>query len=220
MRKWRYIKSFEYSLLNFNKTENNKKVDGTPGFMKKADVSKTKIKSSSGGGGSADGGDISLSGGIVFLASIQEQAGEVTGQAEVLADGSQVILGFFSLGEMAPVVAEEGFAEPLEGYYALYLDGMYAYLPQNLARPAAEAEYVPWEGYTAKNAKVYASHILLGEGVKQGVNTVVTVLWDGGDFYVVSIGGQLGYMDAQKVSENKYATGSSGGGGDWTPPAL
>lgn len=193
-------------------------VEGTAGFMNKADVSKTKIKSS-GGGGSADGGDISLSAGVVGLVSIQPQSGDVTGQAEVLADGSQVILGFFSRGEMAPIVAEEGFAEELEGYYTLYLDGMYAYLPRNLVRLESEAAYESWDGYAAKNAPVCDRYTVLGEGVKLPVNTVVTVLWDGGDFYLVSVDGQIGYMDADKVGSSRYSTGG-GGGGDWTPPAL
>lgn len=193
-------------------------VDGTAGFMNKADVSKTKIKTG-GGGGSADGGDISLSAGVVGLASIQPQSGDVTGQADVLADGSQVILGFFSLGEMAPIVAEEGFAEEMEGYYTLYLEGMYMYLPRNLVRLESEAAYESWDGYAAKNAQVCNHYTVLGEGVKLPVNTVVTVLWDGGDFYVVSVDGQIGYMDADKVGDSRYSTGG-GGGGDWTPPAL
>ena len=45
-------------------------------------------------------------------------------------------------------------------------------------------------------------------------NTKVTILWDSGDYYVVSINDQIGYMVTEKVSENRYATI---GGEDWTP---
>jgi len=200
------------------------KVGEESGFIPKDQVSENYIRYSGGGGGGggADGGDISLSfGGIVILSAI-EQSGEVTGTAEVLADGAQVILGYYDREELAPVVAEEGFAPAWEGYYTLYLDGMYAYLPKNLAQLEGEEAYAQWDGFAGYKAVVYDNRLMQGEGVKIGVNTYVTVLWDGGDFYVVSINGDVGYMVVEEVGQNRFATGSGGGGGggDWTPPAL
>lgn len=67
---------------------------------------------------------------------------------------------------------------------------------------------------------------LKGEGTPLRTNTAVTVLWDGTDYYVVSINGEVGYMSADQVGATRYATGggggSSGGGGgaEWSPPAL
>ena len=191
----------------------------TVGFIAKGQVSRNKIQYSGGGGGSADGGDISLGfGGIVTLSTV-EQSGDVTGTAEVLADGTQVILGYFDREELAPVVAEEGFAPDWEGYYTLYLNGLYAYLPQNLALLEGEAPYERWSGYTGYSGAVYESYLLLGDSKNVNVNTSVTVMWDGGEFYVVSINNTIGYMAKDKVSPNRYATGG-GGGGDWTPPAM
>lgn len=195
------------------------KYGGITGFMAKAQVSKNYIRYS-GGGGSADGGDISLSwGGIVTLSAI-EQSGDVTGTAEVLADGTQVILGYFNREELAPVVMDEGFAPAWEGYYTLYLNGLYAYLPQNLALPESEASYEQWDGFTGYSGAVYESFLLLGDSKNVNVNTSVTVLWDGGEFYVVRVNDTIGYMAKDKVSPNRYATGGGGGGGDWTPPAM
>ena len=191
----------------------------TVGFMAKGQVSRNKIQYSGGGGG-ADGGDISLSfGGIVTLSAI-EQSGDVTGTAEVLAEGTQVILGYFDRDELAPVVAEEGFAPAWDGYYTLYLNGLYAYLPQNLALMEGEAAYEQWSGYTGYSGAVYDSYLLLGDSKNVNLNTSVTVLWDGGEFYVVSINDAIGYMARDQVSPNRYATGGGGGGGDWTPPAM
>ena len=200
------------------------KVGEESGFIAKEQVSKNYIKYSGGGNsGGADGGDISLSfGGIVTLSAIQ-QSGEVTGTAEVLADGTQVILGYFDREELAPVVAEEGFAPEWEGYYTLYIDGLYAYLPKNLVQMEGEEAYAQWDGFSGYNASVYTNRLMQGEGMKIGTNTTVTILWDGGDFYVVSINGDIGYMVVDQVGTTPFATGGGGGGnsgGDWTPPAL
>lgn len=197
------------------------KVGEISGYMAKAQVSKNYIQYSSGGGGSADGGDITLGFGGIFTLSNVQQAGEVTGTAEVLADGAQVSLGYFDRGDLAPVVTEEGFAPVWDGYYTLYLDGMYAYLPQNLALMEGETPYEQWGGFAGYSAAVYDSYLVQGEKKDVAVNTSVTVLWDGEDFYVVSIQDAVGYMAKDKVGTNRFATGGSGdSGGDWTPPAL
>lgn len=190
------------------------------GFMAKAQVSKSYIQYSGGGGGSADGGDITLGfGGIVTLSNV-EQSGEVTGTAEVLADGTQVILGYFHRGDLTPVVVEEGFAPDWDGYYTLYLDGFYAYLPQNLALPEGGTPYEQWEGFAGYSGAVYDNYLIQGEKSNVNVNTSVTVLWDGGDFYVVSVKDTVGYMAKNQVGRNRFDTSGGGGGGDWTPPAL
>ena len=99
---------------------------------------------------------------------------------------------------------------------------MYAYLPKNLARLEGEEAYAQWDGFAGYNAFAYDNRLLQGEGTKLQVNTSVTVLWDGGDFYVVSINGEIGYMVVSEIGQNRFATGGGGGGGggDWTPPAL
>lgn len=187
------------------------------GFIRKTEVSRHYIQYSGGGGSGADGGDISLqSGGIVLLSTI-EQSGEVTGQAEVLADGAQVVLGYFSRGEEAPVVTEDGFAPAWEGHYTVYINGMYGYLPINFVRADGEEAYAQWNGFCAYGSKVYDNYLLQGDGISLNINTEVTILWDGGDYYVVSINGDIGYMAKGIVSQTRYATGG-GGGDDWTPP--
>ncbi|MEE1327295.1 MAG: hypothetical protein UHS47_01985, partial [Oscillospiraceae bacterium] len=102
----------------------------------------------------------------------------------------------------------------------LYLNGLYAYLPQNLALLEGEAPYEQWNGFTGYSGAVYESYLLLGDSKNVNLNTSVTVLWDGGEFYVVSINDAIGYIAKDKVSPNRYATGGGGGGGDWTPPIM
>lgn len=196
-------------------------VGDTVGFMAKDKVSKNYIQYSSGGGGGADGGDISLGfGGIVTLSGVV-QSGEVTGTAEVLADGTQVILAYFDREELAPVVTEEGFAPAWDGYYTLYMNGLYAYLPQNMALLDGDEPYEQWNGYASHSARRYDNALLRGDGKSVTVNTTVSVLWDGGDFYVVSINGEICYMAPSQIGTGKFSTGGGGdSGGDWTPPAM
>ena len=194
------------------------KVGDTIGFMAQDKVSKSYIQT---GGGSADGGDIVLSfGGIVPLSAVV-QSGEVTGTAEVLVDGTQVILAYFDREELVGVVTEEGFAPAWDGYYTLYMNGLYAYLPQNMALLDGDEPYEQWSGYAAHSARSYDNALLRGDGKSVAVNTAVTVLWDGGDFYVVDIKGEICYMASSQIGTGKFSTGGGGdSGGDWTPPAL
>lgn len=211
------------------------------GFISKEQVSKKRITyggggdySGGGGGGSSsgggqDGGDITLRYGIVTLSATEGQT-VVTGQAQVLADGTQFVLGLYNIGDTVSVVTEEGFAPAWDGHYTLYVDGLYAYLPKSFVLLEGEEPFAQWEGYCAKKAVIYDNYLMQGEGKTLKVNTEITVLWDGGDFYLVSTGDELGYLPITQVSATRYSTGggyydggSSGGGGyveEWSPPVL
>ena len=175
-----------------------------------------------GGSGGQDGGDISLR--YQPLSTFVPQSGDVTGEAEIRADGTPMILGFFDRGETAPVVTEEGFAPAWEGYYTLYLDGIYAYLPMNLAWMEGEEAFQQWEGFSGYSAKLYGNFYLQGEGKILNTNTNLTVLWDGGSFYLVSTAdGTVGFMSTGDVGTTRYATGGGGNGGggqEWSDPVL
>lgn len=218
------------------------RVEETVGFMNKSRLSQWPFSSrggnSSDGGGSgggstgADGGDISLqfNGGMVLLAAI-EQKGDVTGQATVLADGTEVVLGYFNRGEEIPIVAEDGFAENREGHVTVYLDGLYAYVPQNLVETEGAEAYEPWEGYSRWNGVVYDNFHLLGDPVdKLYSNVKVLVIGELENCYLVEVNEVTGYMSKDVVSKTRISTGggsSDGGGGgnadggaEWSPPAL
>lgn len=198
------------------------RLDGTLAFMNKTRLAKWPISS---GGGSADGGDISLQfqGGMVALAAI-EQTGDVTGQAVVLADGAEIVLGYFNRGEEIPMVAAEGFAENRDGYITVYLGGMYAYVPQMLVKTEDMPAYEAWDGYSRWNSTVYENFYLLGDPVisKLNANVKVHVIVELETCYLVEVNGTTGYMAKDMVSQTKYSTGggSSSGGAEWSPPAL
>ena len=87
--------------------------------MKQDQISKWWINTGGGASGNGernppagqDGGEISLYfNGSVQLLSAIAQTGEVTGTGTILADGTEVILGYFARGEEIPVVMEEGFS--------------------------------------------------------------------------------------------------------------
>lgn len=235
------------------------RVEDTGGFMNKSRLAKWPFSSGggnsgSGGGGSssgsggggggstgADGGDISLQfqGNIVLLAAI-EQSGDVTGQAAVLADGTEVVLGYFDRGEEIPMVAEDGFAENREGYVTVYLDGLYAYVPQELVLTQEAEVYEAWDGYSRWNGVVYDNFYLLGDPIdKLYTNVKVHVIAELENCYLVEVNEITGYMSKEVVSQTRISTGrgnsdsggsggggnsggggSSGGGAEWSPPAL
>lgn len=207
-------------------------VGETIGYAKKNHVSKYYIeynapdnKDESG----QDGGDISLYAGGVTLLSVIEQSGEVTGTAVVLVDKAPVVLGYFQMGDTVDVIVEEGFAPQWEGYHTLYLGDFCAYMPAVLTLTEEEDTYETWDGYAAYGSDVYDNYQCQGDGKRLGVNTVVTVLWHGGEFCVVSVNGDVGYMDADQISSTPYYTGGGNAGSgsndtesdsEWTPPAM
>ena len=185
------------------------------GFMDKEQVSRKRISSDKDSTG-ADGGDISLQGDITLL-SVIAHAGDVTGQATVLADGAEVVLGYFSRGEEIPLVAEAGFAEDREGYLTVYINGLYAYVPQGLVRQEGAEAYEEWEGYSQRNGGVYDNFYLLGEPLdKLSTNKRVRVLEELETCYLVEVGETTGYMRKDMVSKSKIETNTE----EWSPPAL
>lgn len=210
----------------------------TVGYMLESEISRNYIQSSSGGsssgggsGGGADGGDISFSyrGGITFLSAFAPQSGEVSGTATVLAGETEILLGWYDRGETMYLVNEPGFAEEKEGYDTVYLDGLYGYVRSSLiAREGAEA-YAQWDGYAYYHAGVYDNYYLAGEPTSQlSTNTVVHVLCDLGECYLVSVGEETGYMNKEEISQNRVVYGGGGssggsggsGGGEWSDPVL
>ena len=196
--------------------------EGYTGYISTESVSKSHIKGSS-GNSSADGGDISLSvPGIVPLFSMVPQTGDVTGEAMVLADGTEVILGYFDCKDEIPVVAEEGFAESWEGYHTVYLDGLYAHVEQIMPRGEGEAEYEAWDGYAKYKAALYDNRWAVGEEIQSlKTNTVVHVLEELEDSYLVEVDDVSGFVPKDMVSKTRITGGSSNSsGGEWSPPVM
>lgn len=79
-----------------------------------------------------------------------------------MADETEVVLGFFSLGDQIPLVAEEDFAEDWEGHVTVNLNGLYAYVPEVLVLAEGKT-YEAWDGYSYWNGVVYDNYYLLGD---------------------------------------------------------
>ena len=200
--------------------------EGAVGYMRKNDMSRSYIQGGTGGGGGgADGGDISLGAqiGVMPLANIVTPDGAVTGKATVLADGAEIILGWFDRNDTISVINEEGFIDEKEGWYGIYHEGLYGYVRQNLIRKDTEEAYAQWNGYAKYQAPLYDNYYLSGDPIKKlSANADVQVLEDLGSCYLVTSGEYTGYMAKDMVSQtrNNYSGGGGGGGGGWTPPAL
>ena len=212
------------------------------GYMLEDEISDSYIRPYSGGGGSssggssggggADGGDITLSyyGDVMPLAVFAPQNGEVSGKATVLADHAQIILGWYDRDDVVNIINEEGFAEPKEGWYAVYVEGLCGYVRQYLILQEGQEPYAQWDGFARRGASLYDNYYLKGEAIDElSANEEIHILCDLGNCYLVSVGEQTGYIVKDEVSETyiSYSSGGGGGsssggssGGDWTPPAL
>lgn len=192
------------------------------GYMRAGDVSKSFIVPAPGGGGSADGGDISLSGRVVLLSEFIPQEGEVTGKGTVLVDDAEIILGWFDRGEAVPVIVETGYAPEKEGWIAVYFEGRCGYVRRDLLREEGQEVFAQWNGFSTYKAPLYDNYYLSGEPVAElPANGEIQVLEDLGNCFMVTCGEVTGYLAKENASESKINYGGGGNsGGEWTPPAL
>lgn len=216
------------------------------GFMNKTRLSQWYISSgdSAGAGGNnssdagggvdeslgADGGDISLQfygnqAGISRLTMI-DQTGDVTGQAVVLADKTEVTLGFFDRDEEIPMVTGTN-TENQDGYVTVYLNGLYACVPQMLVMTEDMEAFEAWDGYSRWNGAVYDNFYLLGEpAVRLYTNAHVHVIDELETCYLVEVDGKEGYLGKNLICHGRIATDSSNTGsnsgneGKWSLPIL
>jgi len=152
--------------------------------------------------GGEDGGEIYLQfqGGVTLLGVFAPQEGNVTGQATILADGTEVMAGYFDRGDAVPIVAESGFAEKLEGYHGVYLQGMYAYVSKAYVRMDGEAPYEAWDGYSSFNAALYEDHWMLDSPIDRlNANTALRVVYELENCYLVEAGNTVGYIAKDEV---------------------
>lgn len=206
------------------------RMDDAIGYIPEAKVSKSYIKYSSGGSSGQDGGDISLSYGgettnlYTNLSMFVPQSGEVSGKGTVLADGAEIILGWFDRGDSMQIITEPGFVSELEGWHGVYLNGITGYVRQNLTLTDGAEPYAQWDGYARSGAEVFDNYYLNGEAVKTlSTNTVVHVVCDLGTCYLVEIGEDVAYMAKDRISETRITYsggGSSGGDSEWSDPVM
>lgn len=213
------------------------KTEGTQGYISADQISAYQIpteppKEDSNVG--QDGGDVSLGcrGGITLLAAVAPQEGQVTGTAQVLADGVPILLGWFHRGEEAALITEEGFAPEKEGCYTVYLKGICGYVDKDLIAREGEV-YTPWDAYAVYGARLYRGYDLRGDAILEPqINTRIRVLQDLGSCYLVAVDGREGYMEKHHVSDHFIDLGSSGPANEgsdnsappvedeWSPPVL
>lgn len=174
------------------------------------------------GSGSQDGGDISLNNraGILNLSAVAPQTGNANGSAVVRANGAEIILGWYDRGEEIRIISEEGFVEAKEGWHIIYADGLWGYVRQELVAMEGAEPYAEWSGYTRLQAGVYNNYYLCGVPVlKPSTNTVVQILADLGNCYLISIEDQVGCIAKEMISETPITYGG-GGGGEWSDPVM
>lgn len=182
---------------------------GSAGYMKQETLARKPLDTKAGtsGKGNAplggeDGGQISMgfAGKVTLLSAIIPQEGTVSGKAVVLADGTQVILGYFDRGDTIPVVKQSIGKEKL----SVCLNGIYAEVDAAYVQTADEEPFVPWEGETRQIVSVYEDYWMLGSPCdRMNAWTAVTVLYELDNCYLVEAEGRIGYVKKAEVATVK-----------------
>lgn len=181
---------------------------GSTGYMAPASLSRQSVGGGTGSGQKKqpdtgkDGGDISLDfrGGITQLSVLAPQEGSVSGRGKVLADGTDVILGYFDRGDTVPVVTESGFAPEKEGFYTVYCNGLYAWVAEDYLRMPGAEDYAAWDGYCQVQSAVYDNFWLQGSPVDRlDRNAQVKVLYELETCYLVEVADVTGYIAKDRL---------------------
>lgn len=179
--------------------------NGISGYMKPETIAKNpsagrKAPADSEGQEGQDGGEISLGfgGTVTLLSTLAPQEGTVSGKATVLADDTQVILGYFDRGDRIPLLRQN----EKDGYLAVYLDGLYAWVADAYVRTAEEKAFEAWDGRTEGIVSLYDDFWMLGSpsGRLNG-NVAVRVLFELENCYLVEAEGMTGYMAKADVAQ-------------------
>ena len=197
-------------------------VGDTVGYMRRSEISKHYIQYTP-DSGSQDGGDISMQEQwkITLLANVLPQEGTPKGNAAILVDDAEVILGWYERGEQVLVIDEEGYAPQKEGFLAVWVHDALGYVREELLLIDGDEAYVSWTGFARYNAGVYEDYYLTGEPVTTlSTNQRVQILWDLGNCYMVQLGEEICFMLKTEVSETEIVYGGNTGGGEWSDPVM
>ena len=175
-------------------------LDGKTGYMKQESLA-GKPQENNGAAGSGPGsgqGSAGKDGGeIALLSVLVPQEGTVSGKAVVLADGTQILLGYFDRGEKIPVVQERIREENL----TVYLDGLYATVSGAYVHTGETQADPSWDGKCTQIASVYADRWMLGSPIDRlNANTGVKVLFELDNCYLVDVNGITGYVKKDCVA--------------------
>lgn len=159
---------------------------------------KTPSGSETPSGTGQDGGEISLHQfpNVTLLATITPQRGNPRGLATVLADGTDVVLGYFDRGDRVPVLKDTVDADRL----TVYLDGLHAAVSGEYLCMEAEETYQSWEGRSKHGAQIYGDFWMLGSPIDRlNADVAITVLHELENCYLVEAGEVTGYLAKDMV---------------------
>ncbi len=186
--------------------------DGSAGYMKQETLARKPLDTKAGTSGKDDNAPVGEDGGVIsmgfagkvtLLSAIIPQEGTISGKAMVLADETQVILGYFDRGDQIPVVKQEN----KDGKLTVYLNGIYAEVDLAYVQTAEGESFASWIGQTQQIASVYEDYWMLGSpSDRLNAYTAVTVLYELENCYLVEVDGRTGYMKKTEVTPMKADT--------------
>jgi len=152
--------------------------------------------------GGEDGGEISLTSGVVKILDIFKPdvayAAEAGENATVLEGGADIVVGFVNRGDEVEIV------EVLDdGTTKVKINGVEGFIKSNLIRKESEAAPAEKDAFAVVGAVIYSDVDLANKVRNLNANDVVHIVDQIGDVLVVTVDGTTYYMAAAQTSETQ-----------------
>jgi len=182
----------------------------------------------SGGGGGGDGSDVPMGSlshrepGIELLGAYSGPAFTAMEDtpATVLVPEARGYLALLNRDDTVQVISAD------EQVCTVWYNGFQVTAPRWLIRLEEDVPMEPSTCYARYGSQLYSEYQLRNSVTQLKKNTVITVLDELPECYVVEVDGVIGYMNPAETSPKRISSsgggGNSGGGGgsEWTPPAM
>lgn len=175
--------------------------DGGSGYMREESLASHAVSEdrSTPSAGGEDGGEISMgiSGKLNLLSVVTPQYGDVSAKAEVLADKTQIVLGYFDRGDRIPVVK----GSEAENMLTISLDGLTAKIEGTYVLMEGESAPEIRLGKTTDIVSLYADRWMQNSPIDRlNSGTQLKILYELEGCCLVEADGTVGYLKTAGVA--------------------
>ena len=180
--------------------------DGGSGYMREESLASHAVSEdrSTPSAGGEDGGEISMgiSGKLNLLSVVTPQYGDVSAKAEVLADKTQIVLGYFDRGDRIPVVK----GSEAENMLTISLDGLTAKIEGTYVLMEGESAPEIRLGKTTDIVSLYADRWMQNSPIDRlNSGTQLKILCELEGCCLVEAAGTVGYLKTAGVAIEEAA---------------
>lgn len=136
------------------------------------------------------------------------------GKATIICNQAPLLAGLYDYADEVTVTVRD------DEVCTLICGGVEGQVEKRFLLFPGETPYQSWDAFVASSTPGFKNIRLIGDPAKSfSVNTVVKVINDFEESYLVEINGELYYMDHENVSDHRFPViPNPGHGQEWTPP--